>query len=311
MKNVLLLSMLIKMSSTYKNTLAPIALFVYKRPYHLKITYDALVKNYLSEESELFIFSDGPKSEKDELSVNEIRKFIKELRGFKKINLVERETNLGLSKSIISGVTELVNKYGKIIVLEDDIVTSPFFLMYMNDALTFYNNTDEVISIHGYMYPINAILPETFFLRGADCWGWATWKRAWNLFEPDGKKLLKELEQQNLLNEFDWGGSLNNVRMLKNFIKGKNDSWAIRWHASAFLNNMLTLYPGKSLVNNIGADGSGTNVKKTNIFNATLASEQIKIKSIPMEEDLYVQELLKIYFLKNKPLLSRLLRKII
>lgn len=303
--------MLIKMSSTYKNTLAPIALFVYKRPYHLKITYDALVKNYLSEESELFIFSDGPKSEKDELSVNEIRKFIKELRGFKKINLVERETNLGLSKSIISGVTELVNKYGKIIVLEDDIVTSPFFLMYMNDALTFYNNTDEVISIHGYMYPINAILPETFFLRGADCWGWATWKRAWNLFEPDGKKLLKELEQQNLLNEFDWGGSLNNVRMLKNFIKGKNDSWAIRWHASAFLNNMLTLYPGKSLVNNIGADGSGTNVKKTNIYNATLASEQIKIKSIPMEEDLYVQELLKIYFLKNKPLLSRLLRKII
>lgn len=299
------------MSSTYKNTLAPIALFVYKRPYHLKITYDALVKNYLSEESELFIFSDGPKSEKDELSVNEIRKFIKELRGFKKINLVERETNLGLSKSIISGVTELVNKYGKIIVLEDDIVTSPFFLMYMNDALTFYNNTDEVISIHGYMYPINAILPETFFLRGADCWGWATWKRAWNLFEPDGKKLLKELEQQNLLNEFDWGGSLNNVRMLKNFIKGKNDSWAIRWHASAFLNNMLTLYPGKSLVNNIGADGSGTNVKKTNIYNATLASEQIKIKSIPMEEDLYVQELLKIYFLKNKPLLSRLLRKII
>lgn len=303
--------MLIKMSSTYKNTLAPIALFVYKRPYHLKITYDALVKNYLSEESELFIFSDGPKSEKDELSVNEIRKFIKELRGFKKINLVERETNLGLSKSIISGVTELVNKYGKIIVLEDDIVTSPFFLMYMNDALTFYNNTDEVISIHGYMYPINAILPETFFLRGADCWGWATWKRAWNLFEPDGKKLLKELEQQNLLNEFDWGGSLNNVRMLKNFIKGKNDSWAIRWHASAFLNNMLTLYPGKSLVNNIGADGSGTNVKKTNIYNATLASEQIKIKSIPLEEDLYVKELLKIYFLKNKPLLSRLLRKII
>lgn len=299
------------MYSTYKNTLAPIALFVYKRPNHLIQTIDALIKNYLSEESELFIFSDGPKSEKDEILVNEVRKFIKELRSFKKIYLVERETNFGLSKSIISGVTELVDKYGKLIVLEDDIVTAPFFLKYMNDALTFYNNIDEVISIHGYMYPINASLPETFFLKGADCWGWATWKRAWNLFEPDGKKLLKKLEEQNILNEFDWEGSLNNVRMLKNFIKGKNDSWAIRWHASAFLNNKLTLYPGKSLVNNIGADGLGTNVRKTSIYNTTVTSKRIEIKSIPLKENLYVKELLKIYFLSNKPLISRLLKKII
>jgi hypothetical protein len=299
------------MYSAYKNTFAPIALFVYKRPNHLKLTIEALIKNYLIEESELFIFSDGPKSDKDEIQVNEVRKFIKELKGFKKIFLIERETNFGLSKSIISGVTELVDKYGKIIVLEDDLVTSPFFLKYMNDALTYYNNIDEVISIHGYMYPLNAILPETFFLRGADCWGWGTWKRAWNLFEPDGKKLLRELEEQNLLSKFDWEGALTNVRMLKNFIKGKNDSWAIRWHASAFLNNKLTLYPGKSLINNIGADGLGTNVRKTNIYNTTLTSEQIEIKSIPLEENLYVRELLKIYFLSNKPLLSKLLNKII
>jgi hypothetical protein len=299
------------MYSAYKNTFAPIALFVYKRPNHLKLTIEALIKNYLIEESELFIFSDGPKSDKDEIQVNEVRKFIKELKGFKKIFLIERETNFGLSKSIISGVTELVDKYGKIIVLEDDLVTSPFFLKYMNDALTYYNNIDEVISIHGYMYPLNAILPETFFLRGADCWGWGTWKRAWNLFEPDGKKLLRELEEQNLLSKFDWEGALTNVRMLKNFIKGKNDSWAIRWHASAFLNNKLTLYPGKSLINNIGADGLGTNVRKTNIYNTTLTSEQIEIKSIPLEENLYVRELLKIYFLSNKPLLSKFLNKII
>jgi hypothetical protein len=299
------------MYSAYKNTFAPIALFVYKRPNHLKLTIEALIKNYLIEESELFIFSDGPKSDKDEIQVNEVRKFIKELKGFKKIFLIERETNFGLSKSIISGVTELVDRYGKIIVLEDDLVTSPFFLKYMNDALTYYNNIDEVISIHGYMYPLNAILPETFFLRGADCWGWGTWKRAWNLFEPDGKKLLRELEEQNLLSKFDWEGALTNVRMLKNFIKGKNDSWAIRWHASAFLNNKLTLYPGKSLINNIGADGLGTNVRKTNIYNTTLTSEQIEIKSIPLEENLYVRELLKIYFLSNKPLLSKLLNKII
>uniref|UniRef100_A0A832G832 Glycosyltransferase n=1 Tax=Ignavibacterium album TaxID=591197 RepID=A0A832G832_9BACT len=299
------------MYSAYKNTFAPIALFVYKRPNHLKLTIEALIKNYLIEESELFIFSDGPKSDKDEIQVNEVRKFIKELKGFKKIFLIERETNFGLSKSIISGVTELVDKYGKIIVLEDDLVTSPFFVKYMNDALTYYNNIDEVISIHGYMYPLNAILPETFFLRGADCWGWGTWKRAWNLFEPDGKKLLRELEEQNLLSKFDWEGALTNVRMLKNFIKGKNDSWAIRWHASAFLNNKLTLYPGKSLINNIGTDGLGTNVRKTNIYNTTLTSEQIEIKSIPLEENLYVRELLKIYFLSNKPLLSKLLNKII
>lgn len=299
------------MYSTYENSLAPIALFAYKRPEHLKRTIDSLLKNHLSEESEIFIFSDGPKSEKDESLVNEVRKFIKELRGFKKIFIVERETNFGLSKSIISGVTELVEKYGKIIVLEDDLVTSPFFLKYMNDALTFYNNYDEVISIHGYMYPLKEKLPETFFLKGADCWGWATWKRGWNHFEPDGKKLLTELRNKNLLDEFDWGGALNNVRMLKNFINGRNDSWAIRWHASAFLLNKLTLYPGKSLVNNIGADGLGTNVKKTNIYNTTLASEPIEINSIPPEENLYVKGLLKIYFLSNKSLLSRILQKII
>lgn len=291
--------------------LAPIILFVYNRPVHTKKTIDALKLNQLASESFLFIFSDGPKSEKDEFLVNEVRKFIKELRGFKKIFIVERKTNFGLSKSIISGVTELVEKYGKIIVLEDDLITSPFFLKYMNDALTFYCNDEKVISIHGYMYPLKEKLPETFFLKGADCWGWATWKRGWNHFEPDGKKLLTELRNKNLLDEFDWGGALNNVRMLKNFINGRNDSWAIRWHASAFLLNKLTLYPGKSLVNNIGADGLGTNVKKTNIYNTTLASGSIEINSIPPEENLYVKELLKIYFLSNKSLLSRILQKII
>lgn len=288
---------------------ASIALFVYNRPMHIKKTLEALVNNLGSKESELFIFSDGPKNEKDERLVEEVRKILNEVTGFKKIYLIKRKENLGLSKSIISGISEVLENNDRIIVLEDDLVTSKYFLKYINEALDFYYATEQVISIHGYIYPVNAKLPETFFLKGADCWGWATWKRGWNLFESDGKKLLKELIENKLLSDFDWNGSLNNVKMLKNFINGKNDSWAIRWHASAFINNRLTLYPGRSLVQNIGVDGLGTNVKKTKIYNTILASQPIEIREIPLEENILVKSIISEYFRGHQSLLRRITQK--
>ena len=252
------------------NVPAPIVLFVYNRPRHTQQTVEALQKNKLASESELFIYSDDAKNDDARVSVDEVRKYIDNITGFKKITVIKRDKNWGLANSIIDGVTKIVNEYGRIIVLEDDLVTSPYFLKYMNTALDFYKNEKSVISIHGYIYPIEN-LPNSFFIKGADCWGWATWKNKWDMFEPDGQKLLNELKYRNLEKEADFNNSYGFTRMLKQQIKGKNNSWAVRWYMSAFLRDMLTLYPGKSYVQNIGNDDSGTHCSASDIFRVELS----------------------------------------
>ena len=216
---------------------APIALFVYKRIENTKQLIESLLKNDLAKDSDIFIFSDSAKNEKDYKEVEKVRGYLRQISRFKKIEIINRKKNLGLANSIISGASEVVKLYGKVIVLEDDLILSPYFLEYMNKGLVMYENVEEVISIHGYIYPLNKLLPETFFLKGADCWGWATWKRGWDLFEHDTRKLLNEIYNRNLENEFDLNGAVNNMKMLKKQVKGEIDSWAIRWHASAFLKN--------------------------------------------------------------------------
>ena len=268
--------------------LAPIALFVYSRPWHTRQTVTALQKNDLSKESSLFVFSDGPRFERDRKNVMAVREYINQIKGFKSVTVVEREVNFGLARSIISGVTEIVNRYGKIIVLEDDIIVSPYFLKFMNEALEFYQEEHKVISIHGYIYPMKIRPPETFFIRGTDCWGWATWKRGWDLFEPDGRKLLNELKRGRLEKKFDINGAYPFTKMLKNQIRRKNDSWAVRWYASAFLNDKLTLYPGRSLAQNIGFDNSGTHCYGTNVLDTEISGEPIPLKPIPIEENVVV-----------------------
>ena len=179
-------------------TQAPIILFVYNRHEHTKKTIETLQLNHLASENNLYIFFDGYKNENDRIKVEIVRSYVKSISGFKSITIVERKKNLGLAESVITGVNEIINRYGKAIVLEDDLITSPYFLKYMNDALDLYENIDEVVSIHGYIYPVKKELPETFFIRGADCWGWATWKRGWDIFEYDGKKLLSILNEKIL-----------------------------------------------------------------------------------------------------------------
>jgi hypothetical protein len=245
----------------------------------------ALQKNELANESELFIYSDAPKNENAIAKVNEVREYIKTVNGFKKITIIERDTNLGLANSIIDGVTKIVNEYGKIIVLEDDLVTSPYFLRFMNESLEMYKDEPKVASIHGYIYPIDG-LPETFFIRGADCWGWATWKEKWAIFEPDGQKLLDEVKKRKLQKEADFNGSYGFTEMLEGQIMGKNNSWAVRWYFSAFLKDMLTLYPGQSYVQNIGHDSEGTHcTSETNIFDVVL-NQSFSLNKIESKEDL-------------------------
>jgi glycosyltransferase involved in cell wall biosynthesis len=265
--------------------LAPITLFVYNRPDHVRKAIKSLAGNALAGESNLIIFSDGAKDDSDATKVSEVRRFLHRVDGFKSVKIVERAENHGLSRSIITGVTEICNVYGRVIVLEDDLVLSPYFLKYMNDALTLYRDDDKVISIHGYLYPIKAVPPETFFLKGADCWGWATWKRGWDLFESNGALLLQEIRTRGLEKEFDMGGVYPYTHMLKQQVKGNNDSWAVRWYASAFLNDKLTLYPGRSLVYNIGNDNTGTHCSQTNIFDTEIVSSDIHVHRIVIKED--------------------------
>lgn len=277
---------------------APIVLFVYNRLLHTKNTIQALKSNHLSSESNLIIFSDSPRSSEHSEKVDNVRNFIKSIDGFKSIKIIERDRNYGLANSIIDGVSQVCGKYGSAIVLEDDIVTSPYFLTYMNDALNIYKDKKEVASIHGYVYPIEN-LPETFFLRGTDCWGWATWQDRWVSFEANGAKLLKQLKARNLIKRFDFDGAYKYSQMLEDQIKGINNSWAVRWHATAFLNNQYTLYPGKSLVENIGNDGSGTHCETTNIFTSTLFYKAVQNFPEVVTDNVMAYDLFRDYFKKQ------------
>ena len=290
---------------------APIVIFVYNRLEHIQQSIHSLLKNDLAIQSDLIIYADAPKTPNDVQNVQHVREFCKGIKGFKSLQLIERSTNYGLAKSIISGVSEVLSNYESVIVLEDDLVVSPYFLDYMNQGLNLYAFDDKVASIHGYCYPFNQkIKDETFFLRGADCWGWATWRRAWNFFEKDGQKLLKQLKDKKLTHQFDLDGAYPYTKMLHNQIKKKNDSWAVRWHASAFLENMLTLYPSESLVQNIGNDGTGVHCSVTDSFSVEISIKPLQLQRIPIHENNQAREELKVFFKKERNLYSRILKKL-
>jgi hypothetical protein len=278
-----------------RNNLAPIVLFVYNRLNCTRQTLEALQKNDLASKSELFIYSDAAKNKNEVEKVTNVRDYIRNINGFKKVIIHERKENWGLANSIVDGVTKVVNEYGKIIVLEDDLVTSPYFLRFMNEALEAYKDEPRVASIHGYIYPIKN-LPETFFIKGADCWGWATWNNKWSIFESDAKKLLENVKKKNVEREINFNDSYNYIKMLKDQIKGKNDSWAIRWYVSAFLKNMMTLYPGQSYVQNIGFDNEGTHTKiKTVLFKTNLVN-RFKFSKIAVNEDFVYRKKIENFF---------------
>lgn len=262
----------------------PIALFVYKRLWHTQQTVESLLLNKEAAESKLIIFSDAPKNPADVPAVMAVRNYLHTLSGFAEIEFVEREINFGLANSIISGVSSILEHHEQVIVLEDDLYLSPYFLQFMHEALQLYRDEPSVAAIHGYLYPLDIQPEQSFFIRGADCWGWATWKRAWEHFNPDGTALLRKLESENLTSEFDFYGCARYTSMLKKQIKGQNDSWAIRWSASAFLDTMFTLYPPVSLVKNIGMDGQGTHSDDMSEFDTSVAQSPIRLVKLPVQE---------------------------
>lgn len=282
--------------------ISPIIIFTYNRLEHLETLIRSLKKNSLFDNSEVLVFSDGPKNETDKKKIEKIRIFLKKNLQNHKSEIIERDFNLGLSRNVISGITQAFENYDQLIILEDDLEVSPLFLNYMNDALNLYKSDDNVASISGYMYPIepNKFSNDFFFLNLIESWGWGTWKRAWKKFETDSSKLLKEIDKRKLVNDFNLSSGISYYKMLKENINGKNDSWAIRWYASTFLKNMNTLFPSKSFVRNSGIDNSGENCNYTTVYDSFINHEYNNIKKIDSFELVSDRLVVKSFFQKVK-----------
>lgn len=289
----------------------PVALFVYARLDHTRRTVEALAANELAAETDLFVFADGPKREAHTDAVAKVREYIKTIKGFRSVQIREQSKNMGLANSIIAGVSDVVAKYGRVIVVEDDLVTSPFFLRFMNDGLDVYETNADVVMISGYAFPSPIAMPETYFMKGIECWGWATWASGWDVFRADGKILLKELEDKNLLDAFDLNGGYPFSQMLRNQIAGTVDSWAVRWHASAFLANKVSLFPGKTLVVNIGFDGTGTHSGEAEKLKSPLLMRRVDVKQSPVVFDSKIDAQYRRHMKSLTPsLLIRAIRKL-
>jgi GR25 family glycosyltransferase involved in LPS biosynthesis len=262
--------------------LAPIVLFVYNRPTHTRRTVEALLKNEEAKESDLIVYSDAPKKPEAADAVREVRDYIRTISGFKSVSIVERARNWGLANSVIDGVTTVLNKYGRIIVLEDDLVVTPHFLGFMNRALERYKHEPKVVQISGYMFPVKIKTREdALFLPLTTSWGWATWQRAWGLFDPEAKGYARLKAEPELRKRFNLDGAYDYFSMLEDQLAGRVDSWAIRWYLVTFLFEGLTLYPRQSLVTNAGFDGSGTHGITSGLLSRTGAREEFVPVSFP------------------------------
>ena len=275
--------------------LAPVILFAFERPDHTSRVLSALRANPQAPLTDLIAYVDGPRTPHQVEKVNEVRRLLESSAGFRSVTVHASPTNLGLANSIVNGVTSVIERHGSAIIVEDDIEVSPYFLEYMNAALNLYEFDESVASIHAYLYPVGRELPSTFFIQGSNCWGWATWSRAWVHFNPDGRQLLGQISDSQR-QRFDFGGNARYTRMLKDQIAGRNDSWAVRWYASTFVRGMLTLYPGHSLAQNIGLDGSGHHAGSSQRLSAQMAQQPVSLERIALTESPVGRTALNEYF---------------
>ncbi|NPD91118.1 glycosyltransferase [Xylanibacter muris] len=293
------------------DSLSPILLFVYNRPLHTQQAVEALKNNDIAKQTELFIYSDAAKNETDYDNVAKVREYIRNITGFANITITERCENYGLARNIIDGVTEIINRYGKVIVLEDDLIVAPYFLQFMNDALDTYKDEPKIGHIQAYDFTNDPALPDTFLIKFTGSWGWGTWSRAWKHFNPDGKALLKELEERKLTHTFDFNGNYKFTRMLRRQTEGRNNSWAIRWNASLFLAGILSLNTGKSLVQNNGFDGSGTNCGGGGLYQSNLYTDRLDVVKITdIRENATARQAFTKYYRRTNSFMAKAIRRI-
>lgn len=280
------------------NKYAPIVLFVYNRLSHTKRTVEALKRNTSALEHELFIFSDGPKKG-DEDKVKQLREYLATIEGFKTITIVKRQKNKGLANSVIEGVTQIVNKYGKVIVLEDDIVSAPEFLNYMDEALLYYEQYKSVYAVTGYSFlddKEKRDVPDTYLLPIISSWSWATWKDRWDEFDARANGYTKLCRDKELRRKFNYDDSYDWASMLEAQMKNrymfwrtrrkKIDSWAIRWYWTLFKHNGLSVFPRDSLVLNIGMDGTGTHCGVIEKERSQFSDEMLCTKEFIFEKNI-------------------------
>jgi hypothetical protein len=292
-----------------QNNLAPIVLFVYNRPVHTQQCLQSLCENDLANQSELFIYADGPKegaSVEQLQKIIDVKKLIKEKKWCRKVHIYERDNNMGLANSIIEGVTDVVNKFGKVIVIEDDLILSKGFLKYMNEGLATYSDRDNVYSINAYMPSIdNGGIAETVLLPLTSSWGWATWKNKWDVFDYEMKQKNNILENKFLQSRFNLG-DYNYVGMLNH----GNNSWSIRWYYSVFKRNGLCVFPTQTLVWNIGFDGSGVNHTFSTISQRPYLAETIFVKNNSGINLDFYSKFINFYSSQKRSLFKRVLVKI-
>ncbi len=241
---------------------APIVMFVYNRADHFNKTYKALTMCPEAKESDLFIFSDGPKNEEGAKKVNEVREELKRIRNdgfFRSVTVTESPENKGLAKSVIAGVSEIIEKYGRVIVVEDDCMPSEHFLKYMNNALDFYADDKKIGSIAGYIPQIQ--LPSDYkndvFAAYRSCsWSWATWADRWQDVDWELNSISDFYKNPALIRLLNSNGSDRFIRLYRQ-TKGNGSSWSVRFGAHLVKNGWLTVYPRYSYVQNIGCDESG------------------------------------------------------
>jgi hypothetical protein len=241
------------------NTYAPVVVFSYRRPDHLRKTLESLMRCHGFEESRIIVYGDGQKSADETEAVLATREVARTMLG----NRAEyhfSDVHLGLSRSVIAGVSDAVDRYGRVIVVEDDLLLNPFFLTFINSGLERYEHDDRVFQVSGYMFGVSELkgIPSALFLPFIISWGWGTWKRAWDRFDPEAKGWENLLADRKIKRRFNLEGNYDYATMLERQMQGLRDSWAIRWYWSVFRNEGLVLFPPRSLVGNIGFDGSGS-----------------------------------------------------
>lgn len=270
---------------------APIAVFAYTRPHHLKRALQGLAANDLAHESPLIIFCDGPKAdatEHDRKAIAQVREVAHDVIGFASVEVVEAPANKGLARSVIDGVSLVVKQYGRVIVVEDDAVLSPHFLRFMNDALDRYANDEQVYSVGGWCYYADPVeLADTYLIRYPDSLTWAVWERSWNKMEQDGAALYRKLEHADRLKVLDADGRVRYFsRMLKDQVEGRIDSWAIRWTASCVLHGGLSVFPSRSVALNKGfGEGATHETGGDHGEDVQLTDAPIHVERLPVVED--------------------------
>lgn len=260
------------------NGISPVCLFTYNRLTETKQTVEALQRNFLALESDLIIFSDGSNNENNLTKIQAVRQYIHTISGFKSVTIFESPDNKGLANSIISGVTQIIEKYGKVIVMEDDLISTPNFLEFMNRGLEFYKNDQNIQSINGYSLSIDQNEKNIYFQMRPFPWGWATWADRWNLELFDKMKIKKVIDSdRSVLKQFKKNCGHDISKMLLNSINNKNDSWYVRWTFNHFLNNKYSVFPKYCYIQNIGQNNKGTHCKGIGAYQSVLANEEKEI----------------------------------